>query len=287
LLRHETANDDHYSKLHPANLSLQNRKRCLQDLKAIGYQVGAGFMVGSPYLRQVADWAAAFLNANASAYRPILDIHHIQLFLLAEVFRNANRVDEFAAYAGNLQVRLYLRRLSASQLPFLDATNSLKNVFEQVAMSPIDSVVLTKSSYFLMCLLELCCLLSPEKRDPLLASIHRRLVLGAMDDGSGEPNPIDLISWIPPDDWATKVFAETVQDGEAVSVHQLSQEPDATAADLSAALDRIVSEMRKVHTFTAPANIPLSALLLGCLRFESPVPPELWRRNAFPSGKQD
>ncbi|MCD8356140.1 MAG: [FeFe] hydrogenase H-cluster radical SAM maturase HydE [Clostridia bacterium] len=48
LLRHETATDAHYRKLHPAELSLANRKRCLFDLKEIGYQVGAGFMVGSP-----------------------------------------------------------------------------------------------------------------------------------------------------------------------------------------------------------------------------------------------
>jgi biotin synthase len=49
LLRHETADEEHYSKLHPASLSLQVRKQCLRDLKAIGYQVGTGFMVGSPY----------------------------------------------------------------------------------------------------------------------------------------------------------------------------------------------------------------------------------------------
>ena len=49
LLRHETANEQHYGKLHPAELSLANRKRCLFDLKEIGYQVGSGFMVGSPY----------------------------------------------------------------------------------------------------------------------------------------------------------------------------------------------------------------------------------------------
>lgn len=48
LLRHETANECHYRKLHPAELSLENRKRCLWNLKEIGYQVGAGFMVGSP-----------------------------------------------------------------------------------------------------------------------------------------------------------------------------------------------------------------------------------------------
>ncbi len=49
LLRHETANEEHYNKLHPAELSLKNRKQCLYELKEIGYQVGCGFMVGSPY----------------------------------------------------------------------------------------------------------------------------------------------------------------------------------------------------------------------------------------------
>jgi len=49
LLRHETASEEHYQKLHPQNLSLSNRKQCLYDLKEIGFQVGTGFMVGSPY----------------------------------------------------------------------------------------------------------------------------------------------------------------------------------------------------------------------------------------------
>ena len=48
LLRHETANPGLYASLHPAELSLENRMRCLRDLKDIGYQVGCGFMVGSP-----------------------------------------------------------------------------------------------------------------------------------------------------------------------------------------------------------------------------------------------
>lgn len=49
LLRHETADPEHYGKLHPEAMSLENRKECLFDLKEIGYQVGSGFMVGSPY----------------------------------------------------------------------------------------------------------------------------------------------------------------------------------------------------------------------------------------------
>ena len=49
LLRHETADRAHYEQLHPAQMSWDNRMRCLRELRDIGYQVGAGFMVGSPF----------------------------------------------------------------------------------------------------------------------------------------------------------------------------------------------------------------------------------------------
>ena len=48
LLRHETASEEHYRYLHPESLSLANRKQCLYTLKELGYQIGAGFMVGAP-----------------------------------------------------------------------------------------------------------------------------------------------------------------------------------------------------------------------------------------------
>lgn len=49
LLRHETADCEHYNKLHPENMSLINRKECLFNLKKIGFHTGSGFMVGSPF----------------------------------------------------------------------------------------------------------------------------------------------------------------------------------------------------------------------------------------------
>lgn len=48
LLRHETADANHYQRLHPEEMSYQHRMNCLKELKDIGYQVGCGFMVGSP-----------------------------------------------------------------------------------------------------------------------------------------------------------------------------------------------------------------------------------------------
>lgn len=49
LLRHETADREHYSRLHPQKQTYEQRMQCLRVLKEIGYQVGCGFMVGSPY----------------------------------------------------------------------------------------------------------------------------------------------------------------------------------------------------------------------------------------------
>ncbi len=49
LLRHETANPLHYRRLHPPEMSFERRMRCLEDIRDIGYAVGIGFMVGSPY----------------------------------------------------------------------------------------------------------------------------------------------------------------------------------------------------------------------------------------------
>jgi biotin synthase len=49
LLREETANPLHYAKLHPENMKLENRIECLKNLKELGFQTGAGFMVGSPF----------------------------------------------------------------------------------------------------------------------------------------------------------------------------------------------------------------------------------------------
>ncbi len=60
LLRHETADSVHYAMLHPEEQTLQNRLQCLDNLKDIGFQVGCGFMIGSPY--QKAEYIAQDLK---------------------------------------------------------------------------------------------------------------------------------------------------------------------------------------------------------------------------------
>jgi len=49
VLRHESADADHFASLHPRRMTLANRIRCLEDLKAVGFSTGCGMMIGSPF----------------------------------------------------------------------------------------------------------------------------------------------------------------------------------------------------------------------------------------------
>lgn len=122
LLRHETANAAHYGKLHPDSLSLENRKRCLWDLKEIGYQVGTGFMVGSPY--QTAEHLAEDflfikeLNPHMIGIGPFIP-HHDTPFADAK--------------AGTLELTLFLLGLLRLMIPkvLLPATTALGTIHPQ------------------------------------------------------------------------------------------------------------------------------------------------------------
>lgn len=47
LLKHETGNSTLYSMLHPCG-TLEERIKCLKDIKALGFETGSGFMIGLP-----------------------------------------------------------------------------------------------------------------------------------------------------------------------------------------------------------------------------------------------
>lgn len=239
-------------------------------------------------LNEVANWAAMIMNANVAVFRPVLDIQHIEVFLIMETLRNAGRVAEAKDIIEALVANLYPRRLGQSSFPFLDGGNSLDNVFKQITTRPDKSPALAQSSFFVLMLLELCCILPDDVRDSLVSLIHRRLVLGAFDRGDpGDCLPINLMSWIPPDDWAKLVFEDEIPEGQGVFVAPLASGREATALDILPSIRKLVAEMRRVGPrLQLPSNIPLAATILASLRHHRPLPPELWRRWAFPEPEE-
>lgn len=119
LLRHETYDARHYSMLHPESLSARRRQQCLWDLKKIGYQVGTGFMVGSPYQtpENLADDMLFIkkLNPQMVGIGPFIPHHSTQ----------------FADYsAGTLELTLYMIGLIRLLLPkaLLPSTTALGTI---------------------------------------------------------------------------------------------------------------------------------------------------------------
>lgn len=122
LLRHETASKDHYEKLHPEDLSFERRMQCLWDLKEIGYQTGAGFMVGSPF--QTAGHLAADL-----LFLKDLNPHMVGIGPFI-----AQKDSPFAQYVdGTLEQTLLLLSLIRLTLPkvLLPATTALGTIHPQ------------------------------------------------------------------------------------------------------------------------------------------------------------
>ena len=122
LLRHETWNEEHYRLLHPPALSAKHRQQCLWDLKKIGYQVGTGYMVGSPFqtAENLADDMLFLekLNPQMVGIGPFIP-HHDTPFK-----------DQAA---GTLELTLYMLGLIRLMLPkvLLPATTALGTIDEK------------------------------------------------------------------------------------------------------------------------------------------------------------
>ena len=122
LLRHETWDEKHYRLLHPPALSAKHRQQCLWDLKKIGYQVGTGYMIGSPFqtAENLADDMLFLekLNPQMVGIGPFIP-HHDTPFK-----------DQAA---GTLELTLYMLGLIRLMLPkvLLPATTALGTIDEK------------------------------------------------------------------------------------------------------------------------------------------------------------
>ncbi len=119
LLRHESATDAHYARLHPDNLTLENRKKCLYDLKSLGYQVGAGFMVGSPY------------QTSGNLASDLLFLHELQPQMVGIGPFIPHRDTPFGEFkSGSIELTLLMLALTRLLLPkvLLPATTALGTI---------------------------------------------------------------------------------------------------------------------------------------------------------------
>jgi hypothetical protein len=235
-------------------------------------------------MRKVANWLASLLNANPAALRPLLDLHHIELFLIWRTFWQLRRSNDIFAWLHGLRNCLLVRRAGTTPLPFLEGGNSLSAVFEAVALEEKPPEFCDQSSMLLLCVLEWCFSLPIAQRDQIVELYYKQLVLGRDSEGQplGDSQAIDLLGWVPPDDWAQKVLVQTLADeGESQSLSTLDPAALRDAPTIIAHLEDFIRKSRSARQVSFPEQLPISVIVLACLKNRSPLPAELWRLSIF------
>lgn len=233
---------------------------------------------------EVANWMIGLINANPSAKRPILDINHIELFLIWKTLWQVERKEDIYRWLLELQRYMLMRRINIASVPFIEGGNSLELVFEFIATAQKPPEFIDRSSLLLLCLLELCFCLEIEKRDELIALYYREIVLGQGTDRKQlkDIEPIDLMGWAPPRDWASRILLQRLaSEGECQVLSTFDIQATTEGASIAKNIEQFVSQSRSIQQFESPDWLPASVLILACLKHQTPLPPELWRLPIF------
>ncbi|MBN1972586.1 MAG: hypothetical protein JW787_03035 [Sedimentisphaerales bacterium] len=238
-------------------------------------------------VKRSSDWLVKCLHLNPCALRPLLDLNHIELFLIWVILFQAGRIKDIYVWLSELEARLLMRRAKMNiKIPFIESSSRMDLVAEYAATGQRPYNYSDSSSYLLLMILELCFSLPDKQRDELLDRYMNRLIKGI--DESGEPiesvkeeGEIDLQSWVPPEDWAKRVLEGPVLDGIAITTGNFERFCENTVS-LSEKIMQFVSEVRQQSPWKIPQYAPIALYILACIKNKSPLPPEFWRGTIFP-----
>ncbi|MES2437980.1 MAG: hypothetical protein V4584_02870 [Verrucomicrobiota bacterium] len=227
----------------------------------------------------VVDTLVKMMNANSACRRPLLDIHHIELFLSWLLLAASNRGDEVLEIFHDIHERLIFRRIGHGGVRVIDQSNSWALLLEFMATNEPPSESFGKSSYLLQMIIEICVCKLGREGEALAWAFFQHLVLGQDDFGKSFefPETVELQSWVPPSAWLDKVLAGPVgNEGICVTV-QYSRLGTLDVNTFSPKVREFVETMRNTYPAESLEGIPYGAVVLACVMHDSPIPPEFWR----------
>lgn len=234
-------------------------------------------------VRHSSELVTACLSTNPAIFRPLIDLNHVDLFLIWFLLMQSDQPKHIYRWLSELESRLTIRRARKfSGVPFIESRNRIELVAEYIATSNRPPEYTDSSSYLVLMLLEICFCLDEKDRDELVERFYRRVVCGIGDDGKKIADyPLDLLSWVPPQDWSTRILKGSVYDGIGITTHNFSNLGD-NQSKLADKIQDFVRQVRTRYPWRLDTSIPQSILILACLKYLSPLPPEFWRSIIFP-----
>lgn len=230
------------------------------------------------------DWIVRLLNANPSCQRPMLDIHHIEIFLVWRALVQCDKWGDALNWFHSIFERLVHRRIGKSGLRVIDYGNSWDSLFEYLATQEEPHAGFGKSSYLLLMMMEIALGAPNDTGVGLASAMHRQLILGKNGSDTEPENlpfkeKVELMGWMPPSDWAEKILRQRVDDGIALPVHFSDGEGEQA---FNVSLRRFVEKSSAESPQAWKPGVPSSVFVLACIKRTSPLPNDFWRALLFP-----
>jgi hypothetical protein len=239
-------------------------------------------------IKELATLMIRLLNASPSVDRPILDIHHIELFLIWRTLVQAGKRQDAVGWMSQLERKLFVRRVEQESLFFIDGHTELNSVWEYAATGERPPEFNDESSSLVLMLMILCFGFSAEDRNALLGRYQSFIVLAQDLQGETlrEKKPLNLMAWHPPDGWENRILAEPIGiDGECMVLDLFSDKASLDGQPIASQIEAFATEFRSKRDARLPDDIPQSLIILACLKHLTPMPLEMWLHSAFPKNK--
>ncbi|MBZ0201649.1 MAG: hypothetical protein K8I03_01390 [Ignavibacteria bacterium] len=229
------------------------------------------------------------LKSNPAIFRPLIDLHHIQLYFIWIILYQTKKYDEIIDWFYGQETYLMIRRIGNSTVPFIEGRNRLDLVAEYAATNEKPYEFIDDASCLIEMLLELTFSIEETERKKIQTKLFKHIVLGLGDDDKNilkVEEIIDLQSWEPPEDWDQRIFLENVTDGISISTNNFNVDIN-NIDDIESQLKTFVNNVVKKFPSKIRFDIPMSVYFLACIKNNSPLPPIFWRSTVFPEFYKD
>lgn len=238
----------------------------------------------SKYINEIknhyANYLILMINANHSIFYPLIDLHHIEIFLIFIILYQSNRPDDISKFIQTLLNNFRIRRLPNSDIPFIDSSNDLILLAEKITKQIKDYSNSIDSSYLLTMLLEMCLIFEKEEAIRIIDLFFEYVI---NENKEHNKKSINLIGLIPDKNWEENIFKKQIQEGIEFSVNNF-QDPTDTKNKYEL-IKEYIEQSRKKDIDVVKLKCPLPTYILACIKNQSPLPSEFWRFFIFGNKK--
>lgn len=219
------------------------------------------------------NYLIAILNGNSSVFYPIIDLHHIQLFMIFYLFYLSNRMDVFYSFINDLIYYLVPRKLPDFSIPFIDSSNDMSLVADYVTKQIKIKSSLNESSFLITMLLEICLIFDEEKSVKIINDFFEAVINKNEKYNTQE---INLVSWFPDEDWEENIFKKQTETGIGMDTGNFNSFYNKTTKYENIKDFIKISSERDIDI--SKLKCPFPSYLLACIKNKSPLPPAFWRQ---------